>query len=403
MKNYSVELIFEVVRHTGMGMAKRVLLVRGGSLGRNSGLGAAHHNLMDMLNSGNIDDWEIVAECEYSLKVTRNPFSRIWNRWFSHPRRVSRLANKLVEEGRCDLIHITDQEQAHLVPRNSKVPVTITVHDLFHLFPEKLRVGEDVVEIGDSTPGFFRRRDLKKLKDGLTRADFLMCNSRHTHKASKQHFSKVPSVCIPMGINVAKYHPDEQKLEDIELPNRCNLLVVGSNDPRKRMRFLCQVIGNLSDEIKQEIHIHHVGNGGSNSGQPPITEMAVENGIENWTAHGSSVSDEYLMTLRVRCDALLFPSVSEGFGYPPLESMAAGMKVVCADLPSHNELMPVDSCIPANDAGAWGEAITKLHADWKERQSSAEKNLEQDMLEHSKKFDNAVFYKNLKQAYDSLV
>ena len=42
-------------------MAKRVLLVRGGSLGRNTGLGAAHHNLVDLLESGKVDGWQLAG------------------------------------------------------------------------------------------------------------------------------------------------------------------------------------------------------------------------------------------------------------------------------------------------------------------------------------------------------
>jgi hypothetical protein len=49
------------MRPAGVAMAKRVLLVRGGSLGRNTGLGAAYYNLVDMLNSGQIKDWELVG------------------------------------------------------------------------------------------------------------------------------------------------------------------------------------------------------------------------------------------------------------------------------------------------------------------------------------------------------
>ena len=118
-----------MVSPVGGSMAKRVLLVRGGSLGRNTGLGAAHHNLVDMLEAGKINGWELAGVCEYPLAKTSNPISRIWNRWFSHPKRVARQIEQLAQAKGCDLVHITDQEQAHLVPNNSPLPVAITIHD----------------------------------------------------------------------------------------------------------------------------------------------------------------------------------------------------------------------------------------------------------------------------------
>ena len=389
-----------MVSIVGGSMAKRVLIVRGGSLGRNTGLGAAHHNLVDMLNSGKIDGWELAGVCEYPLAKTSNPISRIWNRWFSHPKRVARQIEQLALANDCDLVHITDQEQAHLVPKNSLIPVVITIHDLFHMFPQQLQFGNEVVDIGDVSPGIIRRRDLNKLKHGVNRASHLICISRHTLNAAKSNFPSVESTCIPSGIDSARYHPDNQNLVDISLPDACNLLVVGSNDPRKRMKFLFEVIAKLPDEVKQGIHIHHVGNSSANSGIPQISDLAKSHGFTNLTIHGSSVSDEYLMTLRIKCDALLFPSVSEGFGYPPIESMAAGMKVICADLPSHNELMPDNSCIPADDADEWIKAITTLHNDY--ISSNGKSNQPQnELIEHAKQYDNSVYCQRLSEAYSS--
>ena len=77
-------------------MAKRVLLVRGGALGRNTGLGAAHHNLVDLLESRKVDGWQLAGICEYPLEKTSNPISRICQRWFAHPKRVAKEINRLV-------------------------------------------------------------------------------------------------------------------------------------------------------------------------------------------------------------------------------------------------------------------------------------------------------------------
>ena len=82
--------------------------------------------------------------------------------------------------------------------------------------------------------------------------------------------------------------------------------------------------------------------------------------------------------------------------------MAAGMKVICADLPSHNELMPENSCIAADDMAEWGEAITSLHA--KYQSNDEESNIVQiDLVEHAKKYDNSVFCQRLSEAYNSFV
>lgn len=388
------------MRDAGDGMAKGVLIVRGGSLGRNSGLGSAHHNLVDLLSGGAIHGWKVAEVCEYPLEVAKNPFSRLWRRWFKHPKTIRNRANELSQQGDAQIIHITDQEQAHLVPKNSKVPVCVTVHDLFHLFPSTVSLDGEIITVGEQNPGFIRRKDLKRIKNGLSRADFLLCDSKFTKSVCEEHFPNVKSLYLPLGIECSEYYPTEQST--IDLPNACNLLIVGSNDPRKRMKFIFELLEKLDEEIFDEIHIHYVGDGKSTENQPSVDELIVKFRINNWTSYGSKTSAEDLMSLRHNCEALLFPSASEGFGYPPLESMAAGMEVLCSDLPSHNELMPENYCLPAENQQIWLDKIVEIHSLWKAR-NGEKKTPNEELISHAKNFDNKKFCERIAEFYDDSV
>jgi glycosyltransferase involved in cell wall biosynthesis len=389
-------------------MGRKVMLVRGGILGPNTGIGGAHATLVHTLKGGAVSGWSLHGVQEYDLGPRPNIFRRALRRWLTHPRAISSLAKK---SAGFDLIHITDQEQAHLVPKHSGVPVVVTVHDLFHLFPSVRTYGNTTVSIGATSPSRMRRRDLAKLQRGLARADLLLCDSKSTMQACQIHFPNVESVWVPLGLEMARFapSPDHQSIADQpakSLSKACHLLIVGSHDPRKRMDFLLQVLGGIDATILQEIHIHHVGNTASTIGAPSTVELAAQHNLPNFTAHGGDLSDKALMDMRFASEALLFPSISEGFGYPPIESMATGTPVLCADEASHNELMPDGVCLPPNDVEAWQNAIVEVHASWRKRTASNEVHEwpapETSLIEHAHSFSLEAYNHRTSEAYNRL-
>ena len=255
-----------------------------------------------------------------------------------------------------DLLHITDQEQAHLVPSDSKIPVVVTVHDMFHLEPKVIQG----VTIGDHSPGIFRRMDLSRLRKGLARADLIICISEMTQSEVNRVFPGKPTALVRHKIDVNYWDPSSNPVPiDAILekhdPSKCLLITVGSDDPRKRLGFLDEVESSLPSEISDEIEILHIG-----------SRIAMD--------------EDEIVAAYQSAEALLFPSVSEGFGYPPFEAMASGCPVLAADFPAHNEVIP-DRCLLDSDVTSWVDAIAEAHSKWKAREGKP-RSPDQSLIDH---------------------
>lgn len=347
-------------------MARRVLLVRGGELPRQSGLGRAHHELVDRLESGQIPGYELAGVVEHS--TGGNPLQRWWRRRKSHPARVSKESLDGVKNGSVDLIHVTDQEQAHLVPKAGSIPCSITVHDLFHLSPRTV-IG---IEVGDYAPSGTRSKDLNHLRDGLQRADMLISISESTAEECRVLWPKKLVSVVHHAID-----PEPYQIEDeIGLRNFV-LLTVGSNEPRKRLDFIDEVVDALSQDVRNDLNLVRVG------------------------SH-LKLSDAELIAAYQRAEALLFPSAGEGFGLPVLEAMAAGCPVLASDLPAHNEVVDPSMLLPASDKAEWVKAITELHSAWVERDGEPS-GANQISLERADNFQIKDWGKKMAAAWDSMI
>ena len=252
-----------------------------------------------------------------------------------------------------------------------KIPVSITVHDLFHLEPRKISTKQGKISIGDNRPGLLRRQDLKHIRRGLERADLLICISEATAEEARKLWPKKSIAVVPHGIDVEGYDPIAYPLPKPEGLDHTeiNLLVWVAKSP-KRMDFLIEVLDALPSEIKARTVLHKVGSESSPKSKENLLNMATESGVNlHWIGR---LSDIDLCGYYQHCNALLFPSVAEGFGLPPLESMASGCPVLVADLPAHNEVSPMEWLLPHEDIDAWVKAIVSL--DTKQRRRVPSKN-----------------------------
>ena len=378
---------------------QQLLLVRGGVLSPFSGLGGAFHDLRASLESGSMPSWSLAEVAEYDLGKKPSAFQRLLKRWFIHPRTVKQRIKSLHRDGRLHLVHVSDQEQAHLVPRRCPVPVVVYVHDFFHLIPQQLELSGQKIEVGELRPSLIRKRDLKRLMKGLQRADGIICNTKATEALCREHLPSKPLFRIPYGLDATRYIPPEDlpAKPSALAPEQCHFLVVGSHEPRKRLAYLIDVLSRLDDGLKSSIHIHHIGGDTCPYSGQSAAAYAQQNNVQ-WTHVGSGIDDQTLNLYRWHTEALLFPSAAEGFGYPPVESMAAGQPVLASLRPAHEELLIEGQGLPAEDQGAWMTAITATHTTWSERKGGP-RTADPALMAHVEFLSPARFHEAMDEAW----
>jgi glycosyltransferase involved in cell wall biosynthesis len=136
-------------------------------------------------------------------------------------------------------------------------------------------------------------------------------------------------------------------------------LMVGTLEPRKNQVTMLAVWSRLMEDGGPDPlpTLHIVGNPGWNGER-------VRRSIESHPAFGKAIflhpgcGDETLADQMRRADALLYPSLAEGFGLPPWEALSHGALPICSDLPVLRELLGAHAVyVDPADVYSWAETI----------------------------------------------
>ena len=93
----------------------------------------------------------------------------------------------------------------------------------------------------------------------------------------------------------------------------------------------------------------------------PILEAMRTSPAADRILHLDYVDDTDLASLYGQAEALLFPSLYEGFGLPPVEAMRQGCPVIASDGGSLPEVVGNGGVVvPTDDPDRWTEAIERL-------------------------------------------
>ena len=246
---------------------------------------------------------------------TAGRFRRAFCRYVAYPLRVRMTV-------RSGVIHILDHSSAHLLPHVPRAVFKIaTVHDLAPL--------EDPTGL---TPAQLAR--FRKTASCLNDADLLLSDSAYTARALEKFLEKKLQISVlPLGVDAADYALPRTLEISRPLPACPKILSIGASIGRKNLRVLPEIMSRVIAENGPAALIRV---GGRLSGEL----LAALQGVmpaEHIVELGA-LSEDQLIALYQRMDALVFPSTLEGFGLPVLEAMAAGCPVVCSNASSLPEV-----------------------------------------------------------------
>jgi glycosyltransferase involved in cell wall biosynthesis len=240
--------------------------------------------------------------------------------------------------GPADLVHATS-----LVPPPTRLPIVSTVHDLAAL----------------EHPALHPRRSLDQLRaqvDALDRAAVVLSVSHATAAAlAARGFSADRIVVTPLGVTPPRD-------EGLAPPPGPYLLAVGGLVPRKGLDTLVAAMAHVPADVRLMLA------GPSGEAEPELRQRAAAPGVSGRVKFLGAVDEAQLAALYRGALALCFPSVSEGFGLPVVEAMAAGVPVIASDIDVVREVAGDAAVkVPVGDVSAWAHEIGRLVDDAGER------------------------------------
>lgn len=156
---------------------------------------------------------------------------------------------------------------------------------------------------------------------------------------------------VPNGVDSNSFRPGACGKEERDEPY---LLVVGAAYPHKNIHELIRCWFFWKGKYKLKI---------ISAGKylELLKRLVIECKLETDVVFLEYVSRDKLISLYQGCAALVFPSLWEGFGVPPLEALACGRPVIVSDIPVHREVLGEAACfITPGDISTWERAFIEI-------------------------------------------
>jgi len=368
-------------------------------------------------------DWDIVELAPRRVQGNTRlaaGIQRYYERYWRYPRSL--------KQQDVDLFHVIDHSEGHLAYwlQNTRQPTVVTCHDLINLtHPETFQ--------GRAQVAWLSMQVWKYAIHGLKHADHVISVSSHTAKDLMQHLSIAPAqitvipnavepkFCVlpsvgnvsaenasetsvtPETVNVATENVVAKNLsvKDPGLrqqygiaPDTFCILNVGSSHLRKNVESILQALAILHDR-GAKVHFLKAGS----DFEADQKALIQTHQLEQHVTYLGEPDDRSLVEIYNIADALVAPSLYEGFGLTVLEAMACGTPVITSNTTSLPEVAgDAAILVQPTDVGAIVAAIQRLQTD-----SSCYATLVAKGIERAKQFTWIKTAEQIAEIYEKLL
>lgn len=334
-----------------------------------TGIGQYTKNLAEaLLVSGEVELW-LFYLFTWSREIRTEPIRNITRlkefikKVVPHPYVLSRALQQFKFSHGAGRHGIQLYHEPNFLSHSFPGPTVITAHDLSWIrFPE-------------THPAERVKLMNRQFPRSIARADHIITDAAYTREEIIAEFGVQPPriTSIPLAAR-SVFRPRSEAecrpvLAERNLHYRHFVLCVGTLEPRKNLEFMIRTYADLPASVRERTPLVLVGMKG-------WLTSSIESTMSSLVASGhirplGFTSDYDLACLYASAQVLVYPSLYEGFGLPPLEAMASGTPVIVSNRTTLPEVVgTAGELIEPNDGEALKSLLLRFQQDpsyWRNR------------------------------------
>jgi glycosyltransferase involved in cell wall biosynthesis len=262
------------------------------------------------------------------VEIARNVLSR--NLWFYSG--LPRLARNI----HADVVHVSYPVPVH---RSAfKVPLVVTLHDLYPF------------EVPDNFGRVKASMHRRIVRQCLSCADAITCVSQATAESVAKHLPERTGAKTSVVYNCVVRTKAEALAPPLLAGREPFLLSIAQHRHNKNIPLLVRIFARLLSAGQIDFSACLVIIGMSGPETAHIETLVASLGLPGRVLLLKDISEGELRWSYEHCEALVVPSITEGFCLPVAEALLAGSRLICSDIPVLREIanhkgifVPLDS------------------------------------------------------------